>query len=160
MIRNLGTSNRWLHIILKIYFEGTLGDVLRTSRGRIESAFWCNPLDVRLGCLFPANIRLDENVLKTSWRRLSSSSSEDVFKRLQDVFIQTNMFVLALRLQKTSSRRLGQDQYIRLGHASSKPLQDVFKRSWQELFKTFSRRLQDVLPRCLQGAFKTSSRRL
>ena len=28
----------------------------------------------------PANIRLDEDVLKTSWRRLSSSSSEDVFK--------------------------------------------------------------------------------
>ena len=27
----------------------------------------------------PANIRLDEDVLKTSCRRLSSSSSEDVF---------------------------------------------------------------------------------
>ena len=28
----------------------------------------------------PANIRLDEDVLKTSWRHLSSSFSEDVFK--------------------------------------------------------------------------------
>ena len=28
----------------------------------------------------PANIRLDEDVLKTFWRRLSSSSSEGVFK--------------------------------------------------------------------------------
>ena len=28
----------------------------------------------------PANIRLDEDVLKTSRKRLSSSSSEDVFK--------------------------------------------------------------------------------
>ena len=43
----------------------------------------------------PANIRLDEEVLKTSWRRLSSSSSEYVLKtsfvfvfrrRLEDVF--------------------------------------------------------------------------
>ena len=81
----------------------------------------------------------------SSWRRLSSSSSEDVL-------IKTNMFALALHLQKTSSRRLGQDQYIRLGYTSSRRLQDVFKTS--------SRRLQDVLPRCLQDVFKTSSRRL
>ena len=50
----------------------------------------------------PPNIRLDENVLKTSWRRLSSSSSADVFK--------------------TSSGRLDQDQYIRLGYTSSTQL--------------------------------------
>ena len=62
------------------------------------------------------------------------------------------MFALALRLQKTSSRRLGQDQYIRLGYTSSRRLQDVFK--------TFSRRLQDVLQKRLQDIFKTSSRRL
>ena len=91
---------------------------------------------------FQANIRLDEDVLKTSWRRLSSLSSEDVL-------IKTNMSVLVF---KASSRRLGQDQYIRLGHTSSRRLQDVFKTS--------SRRLQDVLPRCLQDVFKTSSRRL
>ena len=93
----------------------------------------------------PANIRLDEDVLKTSWRRLSSLSSEDVF-------IKTNMFALALRLQKTSSRRLGQDQYIRLGYTSSRRLQDVFKTSSRRLAKTSSRHLQDV--------FKTSSKRL
>ena len=81
--------------------------------------------------------------MKTSWR-----SFEDVFR---------------LRLQKTSSRRLGQDQYICLGHMSSRRLQDVFKtssRRLQDVFKTSSRRLQDVLPRCLQDVFKTSSRRL
>ena len=61
-----------------------------------------------------------------------------------------NMFALALRLQKTSSRRLGQN--IRLGHMSSGRLQDVFKTS--------TRRLQDVLPRRLQDVFKTSSKRL
>ena len=96
----------------------------------------------------PANIRLDEDVLKTSYVfvfrrrldqddyvRLSLTSSEDVFK--------------------TSSRRLGQDQYIGLGHTSSRRLQDVFKtfsKRLQDVFKTSSRRLQDV--------FKTSSRRL
>ena len=95
--------------------------------------------------MFPADIRLNEDVLKMSF----------VFvfrKRLQNVLIKTNMFALALRLQKTSSRRLGQDQYIRLGHTSSRCLQDVFKTS--------SRRLQNVLPRRLQDVLKTSSRRL
>ena len=56
----------------------------------------------------------------TSWRRLSSSSSEDVL-------INTNMFALTLRLQKTSSRRLDQHQYIRLGYTSSRRLQDVLE---------------------------------
>ena len=101
------------------------------------------------GC--PANIRLDEDVLKKSfvfvfgrrlqdeYVRLSLTSSEDVFK--------------------TSSRRLGQDQYIRLGYTSSRRLQDVFKTSCQDVFKTFSRRLQDVWQKGLQDIFKTSSRR-
>ena len=48
--------------------------------------------------LYPANIHLDEDVLKTS-------------------------FVFVFR------RRLGQDQYIRLGYTSSRRLQDVFKTS-------------------------------
>ena len=88
------------------------------------------------------------------WRRLSSSSSEDVFKtswsrriyspysyvfrrRLQDVLIKTNIFVLVIRLQ------------------------DVFKtfsRSLQEVFKTCSRRLVKTFSRLLQNLFKTSSR--
>ena len=98
------------------------------------------------------------------WRRLSSSSSEDVFKTswskrtyshyscifrrcLQDVLIKTNIFALVISLQdvfKTSSRHLAK--------MSSRHLQDVSKAS--------SRYLQDVLPRCVQGAFRTSSRRL
>ena len=61
-----------------------------------------------------------------------SSFSEDVFK--------------------TSSRSLDQDQYIRLGHTSSRRLQDVLPRCLQNVFKISSRLLQDV--------FKTSSRRL
>ena len=85
----------------------------------------------------PANIRLDEDVLKTSRRRLSSSSSEYFFK--------------------TSSRRLDQDEYVRLSLTSS---EDVLVKTnifvlvicLLDVFKTSSRRLQDV--------FKTSSRRL
>ena len=73
-------------------------------------------------------------VMKTSLRRL-----EDVFR---------------LRLQKKSSSRLDQDEYIHLTDTSS---EDVFKTSWSRLtvlswpyvFKTFSRHLQDMLPRRL-----------
>ena len=81
-------------------------------------------LNLMLSSYNPANIRLDEDV---SWRHL-----EDVFR---------------LRLQKTSSRRLDQDEYIRLTHVSP-----------EDVFKTFSRRLQDVLRKLLQDIFKTSSR--
>ena len=85
------------------------------------------------------------------WRSLTSSSSQDVFKtswsrrtyspylyvfrrRLQDVLIKTNIFVLVIRLQdvfKTFSRRP----------------QDIFKtssRCFENVFKTSSRHLQDV----------------
>ena len=92
--------------------------------------------------LFPVNIGLDEDVSKTSWWHLFSSSSEEVLK--------------------TSSRRLDQDKYIRLSHSSSEDvffktnmlallirLQYVFKTYG---FKTYSRRLKNV--------FTTSSRRL
>ena len=64
-------------------------------------------------------------------------------------------------LMKTSSRRLDQDEYVRLSLTSS---EDVFKTSskrLQDLFKASSRRLQDVLKtssRCLRDVFKTSSR--
>ena len=92
-------------------------------------------------------------LMKTSWRCLSSSSSEDVL-------IKTNMFALALRLQKTSSRRLGQGQYIRLGHTSSRRLQDVFKTSSRRLAKTSSRHLQDVFKTSCKDIFKTFSRRI
>ena len=71
-------------------------------------------------------------LMKTSWRRLSSLSSDDVFKtssrRFQDIF-------------KTSSRCF-EDVF----KTSSRPLQGVFKMS--------SRHLQDVLQRYLQDIFK------
>ena len=66
--------------------------------------------------MYLENIRLDEDVLKT--------------------------FFCCRRLRLSSSRRLGQDQYIRLGHTSSRRLQDVFKTSCQDVIKTPSKRLQ------------------
>ena len=88
---------------------------------------------------------------------LTKTSFVFVFRRrLQDVFIKTNIFALAIRLQKTSSRRLGQDQYIRLGHTSSRRLQDVFKTSCKNVFKTSSARLlRDVFSTFLRRTAKT-----
>ena len=75
--------------------------------------------------------RHPQGVFKASWSRRIYSPYSYVFRRrLQDVF-----------------KCLDQDQYIRLGHTSSRRLQVVFKTS--------SRHLQDVLQRCLQDVFKT-----
>ena len=82
---------------------------------------------------------------------------------LQGVLIKTKIFTLVLRLQKTSSRRLAQGQYIRLGHTSSRRFEDVFKTSWRCFRKTSSRRFEDVFKtssRHLPDVLKTSSRRL
>ena len=104
---------------------------------------------------YPANIDLDKDFLKTSWRRLLSLCSEDVLK--------------------TFSRRLDQDEYIRLIHTSSEDVLmknnifvlvirlQAFSRQLQDIFKTTSRHVQDillghhqdVLQICLQDVFKT-----
>ena len=75
------------------------------------------------------------NVLKITLRNKGNRESKQTFV-----------------LMKTSSRRLDQDEYIRLGHTSSRRLHNVFKKSSRRPSKTSSRYLQDV--------FKTSSRRL
>ena len=95
----------------------------------------------------PPNIRLDEDILKTSF--------VFVFRtRLQDVLIKTNIFALVIRLQKTFSRRL-QDVLVKTNvFALAIHLQDVFKTSSSRLPKASSRHLPDVLKtfwRCLQG---------
>ena len=92
------------------------------------------------------------------WRRLSSSSSEDVFKtssrRLnQDEYVRLSL-TTSEDVFKTSWRRLGRDEYIRLGHMSSRLLQDVFKtssRCLQGVFKTFLRRLAKISSKRFQG---------
>ena len=99
----------------------------------------------------PANIRLDEDVLKTSL--------VFVFRRRldQDEYIR-------LCHRPLSSGHLDQDQYVRLGHTSSRRfvkmssrhLQDIFKTSCQNVFKTSSKHFQDILQKSLQDIFKTS----
>ena len=76
---------------------------------------------------YPANIRLDEDVLKTSFVFVFTRRLQDEYVRLsltssEDVLVKTNILVLAVCLQ--------------------------------DVFKTPSRRLQDVLQRYLQNVFK------
>ena len=103
---------------------------------------------------FPANIRLDKDVLKTSFAF--------VFRRRldQDEYIRFSL-TSSEAVFKTSSRRLGQDQYIRPGHTSSRRLQDVFQKRLQDIFKTSLRCFKDTLKmssRHLQDIFKTPSK--
>ena len=81
-------------------------------------------------------------------------------RRLQDVLIKTNIFALLIRLQKTSARRLDQDQYIRLDHMYSRRLQDFFKTSSRRFATTCLRRFQEVFKMFCKNVYKTSSRRL
>ena len=97
---------------------------------------------------YPANIRLDEEVLKTSFAFVFR-------RRLQDVLIKASIFVLVICLQdvfKTFWRRL-QDVLPRR-------LQNIFKTYWKYVFKTSSRRFQDVFKTFCEYVFKTSSRHL
>ena len=98
----------------------------------------------------PANICLDEHVLKMPWSCLFSLSSEDV--------VMTNIFSQVIRLQKMSSRRHDQDECICLGHMSSRRLPKS-SRLLQSMFKTFWGCLQNVLTMSCRDVFKTSSRR-
>ena len=103
----------------------------------------------------PANTRLDEDILKTSFVFVFGRRLEDVFK--------TNMFALALRLQdvfKTSWSRPIYSSWLYVFKTSSRRFQDVFKtfsRRLQDIFKTSC---QDVFKTSCKNVFKTSSRRL
>ena len=99
-------------------------------------------------CTFSVSLHLRRYKHSSWWRRL-----EDVFRLrlleacsrgLQDVLIKKNIFSLVKRLQKKSWWCLDQDKYIRLGHKSSRRLQDNFRTSCKSVFKTSSKCLQDV----------------
>ena len=107
--------------------------------------------------LIPGNIRLDEDVFKglvqNVYIRRSHTSSKCLQRRLQNVLIKTNIFVLVIHLQdvfKMISRRR-QDIF----KTSSMLLQDNLQNHLQDILKTSSRHLQDILQRCLQDVFKT-----
>ena len=98
-------------------------------------------------------------LMKTSWRRLLSSSSEDVFKTSWS----RPIYLSWPYVFKTSSRRL-QDVFKTFSRhlqdvlkTSSRSLQGVFKtslRRFEDVFKMSSRHIQDFLQRYLQDVFK------
>ena len=97
-------------------------------------------------------------LIKTSWRRLSSSSSQDVFKTSWS----RRICCLALRLQKTSSRTswlrpiyFSWPYVFKTSSRCFKTSSRRLKVSCQDVFKKFSRHLQDFLQRYLQDVFKT-----
>ena len=97
----------------------------------------------------PANICLHEDVMKTSWRCLLSSSSEDVL-------IEINIILFVTRLQDVFKTSF-QDVF----KTPSRRLQDVLQKRLQDIFKKSSRRFEDILKtswRHLQDVFKTSSK--
>ena len=102
-------------------------------------------------------------LMKTSWRRLPSSSSEDVSKtssrRLdQDEYIRFSL-MSSKDIFKTSWWRLIYSSWSYVSKTSSRRLQDIFKMSSKHLQDVLQKRLQDVLRKRLQKLFKTSSRR-
>ena len=95
------------------------------------------------GSAFAVNIRLGENLLKTSWRHLG------------DVFSVT-FFCLPRRLEDIIARRPANTSWIRLEYVlktswktSWKRLENVLKTSWRRFRKTYCKYV-----------LKTSSRRL
>ena len=74
------------------------------------SRVYRNVSNKAIGWWMTSFILLHSSKHSSWWRRLENvlkTAFVFVFRRrLQDVFIKTNMFALALRLQKTSSRRL------------------------------------------------------
>ena len=111
-------------------------------------------------------------LMKSSWRLLSSSSSEDVFKTswsrrmyspysyvfrwgLQDVFIKTKIFLLVIRLQDVLRKRLEGNF-----KAFSTHLQDIFKTSPKLLQDVLQKRLPDNFKTSCKDVFKAFSRRI
>ena len=102
--------------------------------------------------ILPANIRLDEDVLKTSFLFAFK-------RRLQNVLMMKNIFLLIIRLQKTSWSRPIYSSCPYIFKTSSRRLQDIFKTSSRRRAKTFWRRLQNIFKTSRKYVFKTSSRR-
>ena len=102
-------------------------------------------------CSYPANIRLGQDVLKTSWRRLQCNiflSSKTSWRH--------NCKTSCKHVLKTSWRPLEDVLGKRIANTSWRRLQDVFKTSWKTksvTLKMSSRRLEDVLEnkKCLLG---------
>ena len=116
---------------------------------------WCNSRNFKTKKYDELSLH---TLIKRRWRskltffyKMVPSKHSSWWRRLEDVFKMSFVFVFR--------RRLDQNQYNRLGHTSSRRLQDVFKTSSRLLQDVLPRLLQDVLQKRLQDIFKTSSRR-
>ena len=123
-----------LIILAECFGEEPFEKVFKTSL--VNYIFWGNWEEVT--CL-------------KKWKQRPSKHSS-WWRCLEDVLKTSFVFVFR--------RRLDQDQYIRLGHRSSRRLQDVFKASSRFLQDVLPRRLQDVFKTSCKNVFKTSSRSL
>ena len=146
---------------LRNAFNNKMSTDLKHSRAEISKivqsgGFLGSLLSKLVGPLMKVSIPLAKNVLAPLGIAVAASA---INTRIQKkIHGSQKKFVL----MKTSSRRLDQEQYIRLGYTSSKRLQDLFKtssRRFEDVFKTSSRCLQNVF-KTSSNVFKTSSRRL
>ena len=102
---------------------------------------WLSATSWNFGTLTPQQTFV---LMKTSWRRLWSSSSEDVFKTSWSRRIYSPYSYVF----KTSSSRSTYSSWSYVFKTSSRRFQDVFKtssRRFENVFKTSSRRFQDLL---------------
>ena len=101
------------------------------------------------------------NIWKRGWLQLLLQKKRASYiKKWIQLLPGLNTAQQTFVLMKTSSRRLGQDQYICLGYTSSRHLQDVLLRRLQNVFKTSSRRLAKTSPKRFQDVFKTSCKKV
>ena len=119
----------------------------------------------KISIIIPANIRLGEDVLKTSWKRLEDVFSVIFFclpRRLENVLKTSwthNCKTSCNRILNTSWKRLEDIIARRLANTSWTRLEDVLKTSWRRL----ARHLEDVLKtswKTKSVTLKTSWRRL
>ena len=105
-------------------------------------------------------------LMKTSWIRLWSSSSEDVFKTSWS----RRIYLPYSCLQKTSSSRPTYSSWSYVFKTSSRHLQDIFKAFWkrlQDVFKTYYQvkvslvtQFQDIFETCSKCFWDVPLRRL
>ena len=124
-----------------VYFD-VLDDIVNKYNKTVNRTIKIKPIDVTSDSYAEYN--------DTRFNPANICLDEDVFR---------------LPLQRTSSRRLYQDEYVRLSLTSSGDVfQDVFKTScsrpiyssWPYVFKKSSRRFQDLLKTSCKNVFKTS----
>ena len=98
------------------------------------------------------NKKLTVKKMRKGQRRLLKTSS----RRLsQDEYIRLS-HTSSEDVLKTFSKRLDQDQYIRLTYVFKTSCKNVLKTSSRRFAKTSSRHLQDMLQGYIKDVFKTS----